>query len=456
MLSDTRSSSRSSSPPDDSELPHLLSRTQQQQQQQPGRHGPVPAARWARLEPLHKNAVPRGWPQLMLQLAASLLVIAIAVTYLVSFLQLPSSSSSSSSSSSPSAETQPPSTMKPSTGLLACAPFAAALNITWYRDEPLAPSPLPASHARSDGEAIVELFQNLGRGTVWKSVANVSFEGDTYEPEGMARLGDDRYVVSAGEYTQATQSYGDGQVINGTDRTAGAGFAHLIVFDGRGRRIADATLTQRGAIEYHNGGIDYDGRHIWGTIAQYRPNSSAYPYRADPATLKPTQILRYDDHLGGVVHDTQLDRITCLNWGSRNASTWDLGRIDKPEGWSSPKPRTVRRNPSYFVDYQDCKWLGHSGFYGGRSVMLCSGVATIGTYNLGGIALVDVETMEPLAEVPIAMESALGVRVTQNPVDASVVDGKLRLYWLPDQHNSTLYVYEAQPDSPFEFGGGPD
>lgn len=87
--------------------------------------------------------------------------------------------------------------------------------------------------------------------------------------------------------------------------------------------------------------------------------------------------------------------------------------------------------------------------------MLCGGVATIGSgasqYNLGGIALVDVESMTPLGEVPIAGESALGVRLTQNPIDESVEDGKLRIYFLPDQHDSTLYVMEAQLDSPFEY-----
>lgn len=87
--------------------------------------------------------------------------------------------------------------------------------------------------------------------------------------------------------------------------------------------------------------------------------------------------------------------------------------------------------------------------------MLCGGVATIGTgdmeYNLGGIAIVDVETMIPLDEVPITLISALGSPLTQNPIDASVEDGKLRLYLLPDQHNSTLYIIEARPDSPYEY-----
>jgi hypothetical protein len=285
---------------------------------------------------------------------------------------------------------------------------------------------------------------------VWKSIANVTFEGDTYEPEGMVRLGRDRYIVSAGEYTAPTTPYN--KTINGTDRTAGAGFAHLIVFAGDGTRIADATLTQRGTIEYPNGGVDFDGEWTWGTIAQYRPNSTAYVYKAEPSTLAPNKVLDYNDHLGGVVRDVKGKTITALNWGSRNASTWPLG----DEG-HTPCPGSVKvvRNPSYFVDYQDCKFLGHSALYDDRPVMLCGGVATLGNgdsaYNLGGIAIVDVEIMITLDEVVITLTSAMGLPLTQNPIDASVEDEELRLYLLPDQHNSTLYVIEAQVDSLYEF-----
>jgi hypothetical protein len=141
-----------------------------------------------------------------------------------------------------------------------------------------------------------------------------------------------------------------------------------------------------------------------------------------------------------------------LNWGSRNASTWNLSNTRNGQ---DHQPISVVRNPSYFIDYQDCKFLGHSKHYNNRPVMLCGGVATIGSgdsaFNLGGIALVDVETMTPLDEVPIALQSALGVPLTQNPIDASVQDGKLRLYLLPDQHDSTLYIIEAEPDSLYEF-----
>ncbi|KAJ3780796.1 hypothetical protein GGU10DRAFT_430217 [Lentinula aff. detonsa] len=240
--------------------------------------------------------------------------------------------------------------------------IATALNITYYSSKlPIAPLLLPRSHAQGDGSEIVDLFNNLGRSTVWKAVD---------KPEGIIRLGLDRFVVSAGEYTEPMIPFNT--TINGTDRSPGAGFAHLVVFSGNRTRLADAILTKQGAIEYHIGGLDYDGRYIWATIAQYRPNSTASLVRVDPNTLEPTSILHYTDHLG--------------------------------------------------VDYQDCKFLGRNPAQcsNRRPLMLCSGVATIDTgLNLGGIAIVDVESMVPLVEIPTTITSDAGALVAQKLVTRS-------------------------------------
>ena len=86
--------------------------------------------------------------------------------------------------------------------------------------------------------------------------------------------------------------------------------------------------------------------------------------------------------------------------------------------------------------------------------MICSGVARL-TLNItvGGVSVVDVASMVPLMEVPLTMTSDLGVPITQNPFDVAVVEGKLRMYFLPDLHNSTLYVYAAEVESLFQYGG---
>jgi len=308
---------------------------------------------------------------------------------------------------------------------------------------------LPEPHAASKADQIVRLFQNLGRSTVWKLVEKVQFEGDMGEPEGIVRIGDDRYVVSAGDWTVPTISF-NGSIINGTDRTPGAGYAHMKVFDSKGILIADATVSKPGSDEYHTGGLDFDGKYIYSTIAQYRPNTTAHIIQIDPRTLDYTTLFQVKDHFGGSVHDTKTNLLYTLNWGARNVSTYDLG--DKHlQPCDVAKPLRVARNPTYFIDYQDCKFLGRTRAYDNRPVMICSGVATIGKATIGGVAIVDLLTLVPLAEVPMALVSDLGAQINGNPMDVDVVDGKLRFYLMPDQHNSTLYVYEAQPNSPYEY-----
>jgi hypothetical protein len=336
---------------------------------------------------------------------------------------------------------------------------AASSNVTVYRNDSFVlGNKLPASHATSDGSDIVNLFFGLSRSTTWKLISKTNLEGDTGEPEGMVRVGDDRLFVSSVQWTVPTEKYNE--TINGTDRTPGAGFAHLIIYDLQGQRIANASLTAPGDIEYHGGGVDYDGRYIWITLAQYRPNTTATIARIDPLTLEQTRLFRTKDHNGGIVHDTITNELVTLNWGGRNATTWSLKEHPKdftPLPGFTPPIRSVATS-GFFVDYQDCKFLGHHAIpslmttqtrlpettSSARPVMLCGGVATLGEYNLGGLALVDLETMLPLWEVPISLTSDLGVSLTQNPVDAHVVDGKLRVWFLPDQRNSTLYIYEAQ------------
>ncbi|OQN99450.1 hypothetical protein B0A48_14427 [Cryoendolithus antarcticus] len=354
--------------------------------------------------------------------------------------------------------------------ILSLAYCVLAANVTRFSlTVPLAPSPLPPPHPRSDGEAIISLFQTLGRTTIWRSIANISLQspGYTYEAEGIVRLGSDRYVVSAGDWTVPTVSYGNGLIINGTDRTAGEGSAHFLVYTGNGTLLADATLTSPGEIEYHTGGIDFDGEYIWTTLAQYRPNTTAHIVRVKPSDLSQETVLRVFDHQGAIVHNTAKQTLHTLNWGSRNASTfaYPAGHPHgKPNHYKPPPsinsaytpPTATVRNPSYFIDYQDCKLLSlASPSYNYRPIMLCSGIATLGTYYLGGIALVDVETMTPVAEVPITLRTDAGVPLTVNPVEASVVNGKLRMYWLPGIGETVLRVHEADPRSPFEFGGGP-
>ncbi|KAJ9608517.1 hypothetical protein H2200_007505 [Cladophialophora chaetospira] len=329
-----------------------------------------------------------------------------------------------------------------------------AANLTVFQSNvSFVPTTLPPPGPAANFEAIIEQFTTLGRTTVWRSVKNITFEGDTGEPEGMVVIDEERFITARGDWTAATVSY-NGTIINGTDRSPGAGYAHLEVYDGQGKRVVDATLTKPGDIEYHIGGIEYDGQCIWATLAQYRPNTTASIIAIDPHTLEYQSLYHYADHLGGIVHDTKTQRLATLNWGARNTSIWSLNATSPNTYPAFSSPISVLKNPSFFIDYQDCKFLGHSKYYGHRAVMICSGVATLAiNVTIGGLALVDFETMVPFYEVPLTMKSALGTPITQNPFDIAwnSANETLRVYFLPDLHNSTLYVYEPVRNSPYEY-----
>ncbi|KAK2036046.1 hypothetical protein LZ31DRAFT_589524 [Colletotrichum somersetense] len=370
---------------------------------------------------------------------------------------------------------------------------------------PLAPMPLPPSGASRDGGEIVRQLTGLtrsgmsggggggvpagpgGRGSSrLRFVKRVELEGELWEPEGIVRLAapagdndadderDERFWVSAGEYTVPTEKFPGGEWVGGTDRSAGAGFAHMVVFDGTGRRLADWVVSEEGDLEYHNGGLDYDGRHIWATLSQYRPNTTGTVVRVDPAGLTTEVVLRVGDHQGGIVHDVETGTLTTLNWGGRTARRWDLGKMRAgagagddgekqvrlggggvegggggEEGDSFDEPEREIVNPSYWVDYQDCKSLGRVG---GRSLMLCSGIATPAPgVEVGGLAVVDAEGMVPVWEAPFMERTGGdgsgggggGVLMTKNPMDVALVRGRVRLYFAPEEGRSAVYVYEV-------------
>ncbi len=179
---------------------------------------------------------------------------------------------------------------------------------------------------------------------------------------------------------------------------------------------------------------------MWLTLAQYRPNSTSTFLRVDPLTLKATPVLRAKDHFGGVVDDTARHRLVTLNWGSRAGSSWRIPHRPWLDGFT--QPLSIVPNPSHFVDYQDCKYLGRVPRQP-HPLMLCGGITQYGAFQLGGIALIDTRTLAPVWEVPITTLSPAGNVVTRNPIDVDVVDGKLRVYLAPDDNATSVFTYEA-------------
>lgn len=294
---------------------------------------------------------------------------------------------------------------------------------------------------------LAERVTRLNRDTAWTRVMSVPIGFTTHHPQGLVKIGDTLFVSSV-EVTVPTRrwpepvlgperrSFGEGRL----DRDAGQGRGHLFKIDMTGNLLADLKLGE-GSI-YHPGGLDYDGRNIWVAVAEYRPNSRSIIYRVDPNTMTATEVFRFADHIGAIVHNTDDHTLHGVSWGSRRFYRWPLargGRITNPEA----RPEMLRTlNASHYVDYQDCKYVG-------RRRMLCTGVTELRQspdslpFRLGGIELVDLRGGRPLHQVPLLLWTASGTDMAHNPVWIEPSATGLRAYFMPEDDQSTLYVFEA-------------
>jgi Family of unknown function (DUF6454) len=264
----------------------------------------------------------------------------------------------------------------------------------------------------------------LTRNSVWKLVASIPVRFRTFHPQGMVRIGETFFVSS----------------VEVRDREAGKGIGHLYKIDGDGNLVADLTLGE-GNI-YHPGGIDYDGVNIWVPVAEYRPDSRSIVYRVDPETMKATEVLRFMDHIGAIVHNTDDHTLHGVSWGSRRFYRWTLGRDGTVTNGTTPPERLRTLNTSHYLDYQDCKYVG-------MRRMLCTGVTEMrqpsatSPFRLGGIDLIDLRDGRPVHQVPVLLWTAGGLDMTHNPVWLEPGATGVRGFFMPEDEKSTIYVYDV-------------
>ena len=288
--------------------------------------------------------------------------------------------------------------------------------------------------ASTDGQ-LANDFNQVTRSTAWNQVDNLHLDFQTYHTEGLA-ITDKHIFLSAVQIIEPTQKYPS--PVNGYDRTPGKGVGHLFVMDRQGRLQKDLTLGE--GYMYHPGGIDYDGENVWVPVAEYRPNSSSIIYKVNATNLKVSEQFRVQDHIGGIVKDATTGDLVGNTWGSRKFYDWT------PTG----QERRSWLNPSHFIDYQDCQYVD-------TAKAICSGVANLGqtpsagasnsTYELGGLALVDLHSHEVLHEFPFQKWSAAGHVMTRNPVKMAADGTHLTLWAAPDNGEETngteLFTFTA-------------
>ena len=289
----------------------------------------------------------------------------------------------------------------------------------------------------TDGAVISERVKKLTRGVQWRQVAAIPIKFNTQHPQGMIKIGDTFYVSSV-EIKTPTKRYP--QLQDGYDRDTGEGAGHLFKFDMSGNLITDLAIGE-GSI-YHPGGIDYDGKWIWVPVAEYRPNSRAIVYRVDPATMKATEVFRYGDHVGGIVHNTKANSLHGVSWGSRRFYTWTLDANGRVTNVDTPPEKLRVTNPSGYIDYQDCKYLG------GQEA-ICSGLnmyqmkKDAPRFPLGGFEIVDLAANRAIFQMPVELWTDSGLPMTYNPFWIEPTATGLRAYFMPEDEKSTVYVYEA-------------
>ncbi len=284
--------------------------------------------------------------------------------------------------------------------------------------------------SRAGDEPLVRAFRQLDRSTPWELVDRVALDYPTYHPQGFALVGD-RIFLSSVEVIKAPVKYPEPQ--NGYDRSPGKGVGHVLVLTRDGELLRDIELG-RGHM-YHPGGIDFDGRRVWVPVAQYRPDSRAIVYTIDPRTYQVRREFAYADHVGGIVRDYETGDLHGVSWGSRRMFTWTLaGQLLE-----------TTQNRSHLLDYQDCAYVD-------RGKQICSGVTGLPTaagdsYELGGLALLDLESDAILHELPFPYFSSAGHVATRNPVALELDRGVIRLLAAPDDaeegSGTELLVYEA-------------
>ena len=276
--------------------------------------------------------------------------------------------------------------------------------------------------APGNRSVLAERVTALTRNSAWKLVASVPIAFRTFHPQGMVKIGETFFVSS----------------VEVGDRAAGKGIGHLYRIDRAGNLVADLTLGE-GNI-YHPGGIDYDGTSIWVPVAEYRPDSRSIVYRVDPQAMKATEVLRFADHIGAIVHNTDDHTLHGVSWGSRRFYRWTLGRDGTVTNGNTPPERLRTLNTSHYLDYQDCK-------YAGTRRMLCTGVTELrqpsSPFRLGGIDLIDVGVGLPFHQVAVLLWTTGGLDMTHNPVWLEPTPTGLRGYFMPEDEKSTIYVYDV-------------
>lgn len=285
--------------------------------------------------------------------------------------------------------------------------------------------------------ALAEKLLALTPATIWNKVDSIPLKFDAYHTQGMVRIGE-YFFLTAVEVKQWPQKYPVPE--EGLDRDAGVGKGHVFKFDQNGNLLKDLVIGE--ADVYHPGGIDYDGKYIWIPVTEYRPHSFSIIYRLDPVTMELMEILRCKDSIGAIVHNTDANTLVGMNWNARLFYTWKLNKSGVAKDKKAALEQPGIENPSFYVAFQDCKYLGNNLMLGSGHELYQNAE---GKYRLGAWEVVDLKDFRPRRQVPVKLWSVSGASMLNNPCAVELTNHVLRAYFVPDDnHAAVLYVYDLR------------
>ena len=259
-------------------------------------------------------------------------------------------------------------------------------------------------------------LDGLDRQTPWHLVDRLPLDFATFHPQGLAFAAGLTFLSSV-EIQAETRGVG-----------------HVFIIDERGALQRDVIVGDGGM--YHPGGIDFDGSSVWVSVAQYRPGGQSMIMTIDPASGEVRERFRVADHVSWVVCDRVNGLVHGASWGSRFFYTWTVAGA-LVAYWP---------NPSGFIDYQDCRFLGE-GLIAASGIAVLSGAS--GAFELGGLALIDTAQRTIAREFPIGLYSTAGHTVTRNPFSISLDSGCVTIRVAPDDddegNGTEILTYRATP-----------
>jgi hypothetical protein len=268
-------------------------------------------------------------------------------------------------------------------------------------------------------------FKALADSGTWQMVQKIPLQFPSHHPQGVVKIGDYFYLTTT-ETIEPTVALFFRTFAS--KMHVGRGIGRLIQFDATGRVVRQIRLGND--TQYHVGGIDADAQTLWVPVAEHLPRGSSTIVTIDAATLEMTSWAEIDDHISAVAVDAARQRVYGFNWGTRTFYVWSMDGT------------LLREAPSGdpLMGYQDCHGTG-------AATMICGGCNAQSPLSLlltgkARLDLVDLTTFTTIDSLPLRHRSDRGHLLTRNPMTVEKTQGGLRFYFIPEDHPSTLYIYD--------------